>query len=180
VVAFIESCCANFFKNTSVKKMKIFSLKNCLFFFLSIVLAQMAGIIGITIAPIQGGDWYQQLIKPSWTPPGWIFGPIWFLLYTLIGIAAFIIWLNKSHYLRKKALFLYFSQLSLNAMWMPIFAGMQNPGFAFFEIILLLLNIIVMNIFFYKISHIASYLIFPYIFWVTFATVLNFAIWMLN
>jgi tryptophan-rich sensory protein len=125
-------------------------------------------------------NWYQFLKKPSFAPPNWLFAPFWALLYILMAIAAFIIYKNKGRGGAFSVLKFYFFQLILNALWSIIFFGLRNPFLAFIEIIFLWLIILLTLIKFYKVEKIAGLLLLPYLFWVTFATILNFSIWLLN
>lgn len=148
---------------------------------ISLVLPQLAGMIGslFTISAIP--TWYAGLTKPALNPPGWIFAPVWTALYALMGIAAFIIWkkgLNRKDV--KIALGIFIGQLALNTLWSIIFFGFHSPGWAFVDIILLWLAIVWTMVVFYKISKPAAYLLLPYILWVSFASYLNFMIWILN
>jgi tryptophan-rich sensory protein len=127
--------------------------------------------------------WYQTLTKPSWNPPNWLFGPVWTLLYLLMGIAAWQIWSasrTEGHGLRTSALALYFCQLLLNALWSWLFFGWQLVAVAFWEIVLLELAIVAMTWLFFKIRPRAGWMLVPYLLWVLFAASLNFAIWRLN
>lgn len=140
--------------------------------------SQAAGIVGsfFTMSAIDG--WYATLIRPEFAPPNWIFGPVWIMLYTLMGIAAFLVWRKdrRAHV----ALGLFMFQLVLNTFWSIIFFGMQALGLAFFEIILLWAAIIATIVAFRKISQPAAWLLVPYLLWVSFAACLNFAFWTLN
>ncbi len=126
-------------------------------------------------------NWYPSLNAPFFKPPNWIFGPVWSILYTLMGIAAFRVW-RKGWQDQgvKVALFLYGIQLILNAFWSIIFFKFHTLGIALFEIILLELTIILTYINFKKIDKAAAYMLIPYILWVAFATILNGAFWWLN
>jgi translocator protein len=124
-------------------------------------------------------DWYPSIIKPSWNPPNWIFGPVWSALYICIGMAFAIIWHCEEHP-KKKAYRLFAIQFILNLAWTPIFFNFHQIGFAFIEIIFMLLFIILTIREFYKINRIAAYLLVPYAIWVSFATVLNGTIYYLN
>lgn len=136
---------------------------------------------GAQVSPgIAPADWYQALNKPSWNPPSWLFGPVWTTLYTLMGIAAWLIWKEFGFADAKKALSFFLVQLVLNGLWSQIFFGMQEPGWAFAEIILLLAAILVTTILFFRKNRAAGWLMVPYIAWVCFATVLNGAIWLMN
>jgi tryptophan-rich sensory protein len=126
------------------------------------------------------GDWYRDLNKPWFNPPSWIFGPVWTLLYCVIGVAAWLVWRRGSMQALLWPFGLFFLQLVLNALWTPLFFGMHEPGFALLDIIALWLAIAATMIAFYPVSKVAACLFIPYWFWVSFATVLNAAIWGLN
>jgi tryptophan-rich sensory protein len=146
----------------------------------SVLIAQMAGAIGsfFTFSSVQ--SWYAFLEKPFFAPPDWLFAPAWITLYTLMGIAAFLVWRKRDAVKIKSALRFYSVQLVLNALWSVIFFGMRNPGLAFVEIVVLWLLILVATLKFFKVEKIAGYLFVPYLLWVTFAAILNFAVWRLN
>lgn len=146
---------------------------------LSILLAQSAGIIGsfFTISAIP--TWYIYLNKPIFSPPNWLFGPVWTILYTMIGISFYIIWINykkENSWIIKFFLF----HLFLNSIWSIIFFGVKNLGLAFIEIVIMWLTIVYMIIKFKQINKWASYLLVPYLLWVSFAAVLNYSVWQLN
>ena len=126
------------------------------------------------------GEWYAGLRKPSWNPPNWIFGPVWTALYTAMAIAAWLVWRRGSFAGQRFALSLYLKQLLLNALWSPLFFGLRNPGLAFVDIVLLWLAVLATVVAFWKTRPLAGALLVPYLAWVTFASVLNFAIWRLN
>lgn len=147
---------------------------------ISILLAQAAGIIGSFFTASSVTTWYPTLTKPSWNPPSWIFAPVWITLYLLMGLAAHLVWQNRTVPGAKWALAFYLIQLILNTFWSIIFFGMQNPELAFFEIIALLVFIIITTVLFWRINSIAGMLMIPYILWVSFATFLNFTLWQLN
>ncbi len=147
---------------------------------ISIFIAQLAGIIGSIFTFISVKTWYANLIRPGWNPPSWLFGPVWIILYILMGVAAYFVWQNKDIPLAKLALFFYGLQLLLNALWPIIFFGFKNPGLAFIEIIILSIFIIITTVLFWKINTHAGILLLPYILWTLFATFLNYAIWRLN
>lgn len=138
---------------------------------------------GAQVSPgvgVGSSEWYNSLQKPSWNPPAWVFGPVWSLLYTMMGIAAWLVWKEAGFQNAKVAMALFFTQLILNGLWSWIFFGMQETGWAFIEIMVLLVAIIVTTITFYKKRSLAGWLMLPYILWVAFATFLNYAIWTLN
>ncbi|MDP4009173.1 MAG: TspO/MBR family protein [bacterium] len=140
-----------------------------------------AGIIGsVFTAPAIPG-WYAGLVRPALNPPSWVFGPVWTTLYVLMGIAAFLVWRNGWE--RKEvraALEVFGLQLLLNASWSVVFFGLQSPGWALVNIIALWFAIVWTMVLFYTISRPATYLLVPYILWVSFATYLNYALWILN
>jgi len=147
---------------------------------ISIAIAQGAGIIGsiFTVASVK--TWYLDIVRPEWNPPSWIFGPVWITLYTLMGIAAYLIWQVREVEGAKLALVVYGIQLALNALWSVLFFGLKNPGLAFAEILILLVFIIATTILFWKINTWAGVLLVPYLAWASFATFLNYTIWQLN
>lgn len=124
-------------------------------------------------------NWYQFLNKPSFNPPNWIFGPVWTLLYLIMGIAVALIW-HTPHPNQKRALQLFAVQFVLNLGWSFIFFNLRELGIAFVEIIAMLIAIIFTIVAFYKINRKAAFLMIPYLCWVSFASVLNFSIWFLN
>lgn len=125
-------------------------------------------------------DWYPTLAKPTWTPPAWLFGPAWTLLYICIAIAGFLAWRRAGFAGAKWTLALFAVQLILNATWSWIFFGLHQPGWAFGEIVLLWASILATTAALFTISTWAGVLFVPYLLWVTFAAGLNFAIWRLN
>lgn len=154
---------------------------NILKFIVAIVVPQLAGFIGAYFTMSAIPVWYAGLAKPFLSPPTWIFGPVWTMLFLLMGIAAFLIWRKGLEYAGvKSALAIFLFQLVLNTLWSIIFFGLKNPGIAFIEIVIMWLAILATIISFYKISKPAAYLLIPYLLWVSFASYLNYAIWMLN
>jgi translocator protein len=145
----------------------------------SLTLPQLAGFIGSIFTVSSIASWYANLIKPGFNPPNWIFGPMWILLYVLMGISIYLIW-QKIELKNKNVLWLFWVHLFFNATWSIIFFGLQNPGLAFVNIIILLIFIVILIIKFYKISKTASMLLIPYLLWVSFASLLNYFIWYLN
>jgi len=126
--------------------------------------------------------WYPTLIKPSFNPPNWFFAPVWTMLYTMMGVAAGLVWdrMEQEKELVKKALVSFAIQLALNALWSYLFFGLKNPMLAGIEIIILWLMIYETYVKFVKINKTAGYLLIPYLLWVSFASVLNASIWWLN
>lgn len=147
----------------------------------AIGVSELAGVIGsfFTISAIP--TWYTGLVKPALNPPSWVFGPVWTILYALMGIAAFLVW--KNGWERKDvkiALGVFGIQLFLNAIWSIIFFGLQSSDWALVDIVLLWFAIVWTMVVFYKISKPAAWLLAPYLLWVSFASYLNYSIWILN
>ena len=124
-------------------------------------------------------DWYQFLIKPSFNPPNWIFGPVWTILYVMMGISFAMIW-HASNIQKNRAILLFTIQFIFNLAWSFLFFNCHLLGIAFVEILLMGYFIVSTIISFYKINKVAAYLLIPYLCWVCFATVLNGTIWFLN
>jgi len=136
-----------------------------------------AGFIG---SRFPTGEWYAALTKPTWTPPNWLFGPVWGILYLLMAIAAWLIWRKRGLAGAAIPLSLYMLQLALNAAWSWIFFGHHEIGLALIEIVILWLAILATLIGFWRLDPVSGYLMVPYLLWVSFASALNFAIWRLN
>ena len=145
--------------------------------FVSILLPFLASAIGGLFTASSVSSWYVTLIKPSFNPPSWIFGPVWPILYLLMGVSLYLVWIKKED---KKVFLIFGIQLFLNALWSILFFGIKSPLYAFIEIIFLWAAIMITIFYFYRINKISSYLLIPYILWVSFAAVLNFAIFLLN
>jgi len=128
----------------------------------------------------QPGDWYVGLKKPSWTPPGAAFGPVWTILYILMAISAWMVWKSSGMARAKGALAMYLFQLLLNASWSLVFFGWHRMGLGFVNIVFLWLAIGGTAWLFWRHNHVATILLVPYLLWVGFAGVLNFTIWRLN
>lgn len=126
------------------------------------------------------GDWYATLKKPSWNPPGWIFGPVWTALYAMMAVAAWLVWKQGGFKTQRRALTMFLVQLALNALWTPLFFGLHWTGVAFVEIVLLWLAIAATIAGFRPVSRLAAWLLAPYLAWVGFAAALNFKLWWLN
>ncbi len=147
----------------------------------AVVIAEMAGVIGSFFTTPVIPEWYATLVRPELSPPNWVFGPVWTTLFALMGIASYFIWQKGwSKNVVKTALTVYGVQLGLNMLWSIIFFGRQNPGAAFIEIIFLWIMIVVTIVKFGRISRLAAWLLVPYLLWVSFASYLNYAIWVLN
>jgi tryptophan-rich sensory protein len=177
---------------------------NWLKLIISLIIPQIAGWIGSLFTIPAIASWYSTLTKPALNPPSWVFGPVWTMLFILIGISLFIVW--KKNWQVRNALFtsegktwnpwtkrfwsgdwkkaniiaIFWIQLVLNVLWSFIFFGLHQPGLAFFELLALWFSIIYLIINFYRVSKAAAWLLLPYILWVTFAGYLNLMIWMMN
>ena len=126
------------------------------------------------------GAWYAQLKKPSWRPPNWLLAPVWTVLYLMIAFAAWLVWHTAGFFGAGLALSLYAVQLLLNAAWTPVFFGLHRLDLGFAVIVLLWLSIAATIAAFAHISAAAAWLMVPYLAWVSFASLLNFAVWQLN
>ncbi len=147
----------------------------------SILVCQMAGLIGVAFTSSAIPIWYATLNKPTFNPPDWVFGPVWTILYTMMGVSLFLIGTSTLPNKKKRVAYsLFFIQLFLNAIWSPIFFGLHSPLLGLMVILLMWISIVLTMIDFYKISKTATVLLAPYLLWVSFATLLNFSIWQLN
>lgn len=146
---------------------------------LSIGICLGAGVLGsfFTVAspPAGGLTWYATLNKLSFSPPNWVFGPVWALLYIMMGISLYLVVIAKARN-REKAIFVFVLQLVLNALWSIIFFGMKNPTLALVDIAALWIAIFLTIKAFFKISKPSAYLLIPYFLWVSFASILNLSI----
>jgi tryptophan-rich sensory protein len=150
-------------------------------FIIAILLCEMVGITSGLLASASNNTWFDSLKKPTWNPPGYLFGPVWTTLYLMMGISLGIIWTNKTTELRKRsAYFLFGLQLFLNFWWSIIFFKFHSPAVALLDILLMVIVITMTIVSFSKFSKPAAWLLVPYIAWVLFATALNFTIWNLN
>lgn len=166
------------------------TLYNILGFMTFIVACAAAAAPGVKFRP---GEWYAHLEKPPWTPPDWLFAPVWTVLYFMIAIAGFLVWtegqVSGGGSLRKSdidgegdvlPLAVFALQLVLNAMWSVLFFGLRRPGYAFAEIVLLWLTILATIILFFPVHPVAGWLLIPYLLWVSFAAGLNYSVWQRN
>ena len=166
-----------FFRMTKPASAKLSSLRNLLALAGWILLCFGAASLGGLFPP---DDWYGTLQKPSWNPPGWIFGPVWTTLYTMMGVAAWLVWKRGGFAAQRGPLGLFLVQLALNAAWTPLFFGLHWVGAALAEILLLWLAIAATIVAFRKAHTGAMWLLLPYLAWVSFASALNFTLWRLN
>ncbi len=147
---------------------------------ISLIICQLAGIIGSIFTTPAIPEWYASLEKPSIAPPNWLFAPVWIFLFFLMGITLYLMWHAYPKKEAKSALLFFSIQLGLNILWSVIFFGLKSPMIAFFEIVVLWLAILLTMAKSLKVSKAAGYLLFPYVLWVSFAAVLNFLLWRLN
>ncbi len=152
-------------------------MKNYQKLIISIITPLLIGFLGSIFTSQSVSSWYLNINKPFFNPPSWIFGPVWTILYIFIGLAFYYLW-QKNNCL--KCFYIYFIQLFLNLTWSFFFFGLTNPFLALINIIFLWIAILLSIIWFYPVSKISAYLFIPYFIWVSFATLLNFAIWYLN
>ena len=124
--------------------------------------------------------WYPGLNKPSFNPPNWLFAPVWTALYIMMGISLYLVWTQPASARRSRALTIFFTQLALNFLWSFLFFEYHLIGWALIEIILLWLALLTCIVSFSKIHKPATWLLIPYLLWVSFATLLNAAIYILN
>ncbi len=141
----------------------------------SILITEGAGIFGSIATSSSVKSWYvTDVIKPNFNPPSWLFAPVWTLLFLLMGISLYRVWQKKGD------LFWFWTQLLLNIIWSFLFFGFRSPTLAFYEILVLWATILITIVKFQKIDLLASRLLYPYLVWVTFASILNYSIMVLN
>jgi tryptophan-rich sensory protein len=146
----------------------------------SVILCQVAGFLGSLFTTPAIPTWYATLKKPFFNPPNWIFSPVWISLFILMGISLFFVWRRPDHPKFKIAFIFFFVQLILNILWSAAFFGLRAPLLGLMDIVLLWIAILLTIQNFLKISKFAGVLLFPYLLWVSFATLLNFSLWILN
>ena len=142
-----------------------------------LVVCFAAAAVGSRFLP---GAWYATLTKPAWNPPSSVFAPVWTVLYTAMGVAAWLVWRRAGFAGASAALALFGTQLVLNALWSYLFFGLHRPGAAFADIVALWVVILVVAVLFWRVDWRAGALMAPYLVWVGFASCLNFALWRLN
>ena len=145
-------------------------------FIVILALVVLTSLFGAIFTP---GAWYAELEKPALTPPGWVFTPVWLVLYLMIAISGWLVWIRTAT-LKHPAVMLWGAQLILNALWSFLFFGLENPAAAFVDILALLVLIILFIIYSFPVSRTASLLFIPYALWVAFAAYLNLGIVLLN
>jgi benzodiazapine receptor len=158
--------------------------KNIFKFVISIIVCESVGIIGSFFTFSSVTNWFPMLVKPWFSPPSWLFGPVWIIMYFLMGLSLYIIWnskaeLSKQKY-RKQFFILFGIQLILNALWSFLFFGLKTPIYGLIDILFIDIVVAMTIIYAYRVSKYAAILLAPYMVWITFATLLNFDIVLLN
>ena len=146
----------------------------------SLAVCLAAGGLGSLATSAKIPTWYATLAKPAWNPPNWLFAPVWTTLYVLMAIAAFLVWERRAQPGARAGLAWFGAQLALNTLWSFLFFGLENPGLALVEIVVLWAAIARTIALFWPVSRPAAVMLAPYLAWVSFASVLNFTIWRLN
>ncbi|SDG90355.1 TspO and MBR related proteins [Psychroflexus sediminis] len=160
---------------------KLMKTSTVLKIIIAVIICLGIGFIGSIATQTSVETWYTTLEKPSFTPPGWLFGPVWTLLYILMGVAAGIVWSRGFHHIWvKTALYHFGFQLVLNASWSIAFFGYQSPLAGLLIIIALIILVLITYKWFKIVNNWAAYLLIPYIIWIFYAAALNFEIWRLN
>lgn len=144
-----------------------------------LVVSFAAAAVG-AVASIQAKSFYSQLVQPSWAPPPSIFGPVWTILYTLMGIAAWLVWRSGGFGPNRQALTLFLLQLAFNALWSWLFFNWNLGVMALADIVILAILIVATLISFQRVNPLAGILLTPYLLWVSFASALNYSLWQLN
>lgn len=154
-------------------------------------LSQLLGLVGWltvcfaaaaigAVASVSAGTFYAELVRPSWAPPAWLFGPVWSTLYAAMAVAAWLVWRAEPAARTRAALGLFLAQLAVNALWSWVFFGWHLIGWALAELVVLWVLILCTLVAFYKIRPLAAALLVPYLVWVSFAGALNWALWVAN
>jgi len=144
-----------------------------------LALAYAAAAVG-GIASAGAGAFYEQLFRPTWAPPGWLFGPVWSVLYALMGVAAWMVWRAQGFAGARRPLLFFIAQLAANALWSWLFFAWRQGALAFAEVLLLWCLIAATAVTFWQVRKLAGALLLPYLAWVTFASALTLSIWRLN
>ena len=158
------------------------SFKDYIVLISSIVICNLTGVVGALTTQTGLSIWYTELAKPFFNPPNWIFGPVWTILYILIGVSIYLVYKNHKikNKIKNRIYVLFLIQLILNGIWTPVFFGMQEILLGFIIILLLDIFLFIIAYFYHKYNRISFYLWIPYILWVSFAMILNLSIYILN
>lgn len=143
----------------------------------AVAVCWIAAVIGSIATFSQIPTWYTTLVKPEWNPPNWLFGPVWTVLFTLMGVSLYLLWKNKNNAI---AVRFFYIQLFLNILWSWMFFGWHRLDLALVEIVVLWIAIVKTVNYSYKVNKTAGLILLPYLIWVSFAGFLNYTIWMLN
>jgi benzodiazapine receptor len=143
-----------------------------------ILLCVTTGMIGGLVTAPSIENWYRTIAKPDWTPPNWLFGPVWTVLFIMMGVAAWLVWKTRDRI--APAMMLFGVQLALNLGWSLLFFGARSPGLALIEVVFLWGSVLLTMLAFFGRQRTAGWLFVPYLAWVSFAAILNFAIWSMN
>jgi len=155
--------------------------KKPLLLLFSILISHAAGFLGSMATSSSISTWYITLAKPSFNPPNWVFGPVWLTLYTMMGVALYLVWQQGIQKKKiQQAVVVFLAHLVVNAAWSIVFFGQQNLEVAFWVITFLWLMILYLIRSFWSINKTAAYLLVPYFLWVSFASILNLSIWRFN
>ncbi len=144
-----------------------------------LALSYAASALG-AIATVQARSFYSELTQPAWAPPGWLFGPVWTVLFALMGVAAWLVWLRGGFFQQRAALLLFVTQLAFNALWSWLFFAWRLGLPALLEILMMWGLILATLLVFWRVRHLAGLLLVPYLLWVSFAAALNYSLWQLN
>jgi tryptophan-rich sensory protein len=144
-----------------------------------VLLTFLAAAVG-AVASVDARAFYAQLAQPPWAPPGWLFGPVWSVLYAAMAVSAWLVWRNRGFPRARTALTLFIVQLVINALWSWLFFAWHLGAFAFAEVLVLWSLIVAMIVAFQRINAVAALLLYPYLAWTTFASALTFTVWRLN
>jgi len=146
-----------------------------------VITCELVGVLGSVFSIRAIPTWYATLTKPWFTPPSWLFGPVWIILYAMMGIAAYLVWESKGHKkLMPFAKSAFCWQLSFNLCWSIFFFGYESLGKGLIDIVAMWVTLLITIVLFYRISKKAALILVPYIVWVSIATALNFCLWRLN
>jgi tryptophan-rich sensory protein len=165
--------------NPDVTSRNASSLPSWVGLLLWLALCAAVGFIG-AIASVDAKDFYSVLDKPAWAPPPPVFGPVWTVLYVLMGVAAWLVWRERGWAQASGALTLFVAQLALNALWSWLFFAWEMGGLALADIILMWALILATLLAFARVRKLAGWLLVPYLLWVTFAAALNCSVWLRN
>ena len=125
-------------------------------------------------------EWYTNIAKPTWTPPGWLFGPVWGILYLSMSVSTWLVWLQRHKTAVSRSLIFYFAQLAINGIWSWLFFGRQWIGLALIDLIVLVILVAITVVMFLRVRKTAGLMLLPYLLWISFSAALNFQIWRMN